>query len=96
MRDIICKIKRILCIHKLSVYHVEMSAINGIKIISTYKCTKCDKIIKVEVNDKEEDKKYCKHDICIEFKEIENGKGIRTIKVCEKCKKVLKVKTILD
>lgn len=63
MREIIYKIKRLLCIHKLSVYHIEMSTLNSIKIISTYKCTRCGKVIKVEVNDKEEDKKYCKHDI---------------------------------
>ena len=78
MREIIYKIKRLLCIHKLSVYHIEMSTLNSIKIISTYKCTRCGKVIKVEVNDKEEDKKYCKHDIYIEFKDIENDKGIKS------------------
>ena len=96
MRELVYKIKRLLCIHKISVYHVEMSTVNNIKIISTYKCTKCGRVIKVEVSDKEEDEDYCKHDICIEFKDIENGKGIRVMNVCEKCKKVLKVRTILD
>lgn len=95
MRELMYKIKKLLYINKLSVYRIEMGTDNGIKIISTYKCTKCGKIIKVEVDDKE-DEDYCKHDICIEFKDIENGKGIRVIKVCEKCKKILKVKNILD